>query len=80
MYCEPAANLSPPKTTKPHSFGASMDYSETTGSRQKSVMFILAGRNFVQALEDFKERIRKYESVYESITDRRLHYIKLTDM
>lgn len=34
----------------------------------------------MQALADFKERIRKYEQVYETITDRRLHYIKLTDM
>ena len=34
----------------------------------------------VQALDDFKERIRKYEEVYETITDRNLHYIKLIDM
>ncbi len=33
-----------------------------------------------QALDDFKERIRKYEEVYETITDRNLHYIKLIDM
>ena len=33
-----------------------------------------------QALEDFKERIAKYEEVYETITDRNLHYIKLIDM
>ena len=26
------------------------------------------------------ERIRKYEQVYEPISDRRLHYIKLIDM
>ncbi|KAK9817958.1 hypothetical protein WJX72_004907 [[Myrmecia] bisecta] len=32
------------------------------------------------ALLDFKERIRKYEEVYETITDRSLHYIKLIDM
>ena len=33
-----------------------------------------------QALADFKERIKKYEEVYEAITDRTLHYIKLTNM
>lgn len=33
-----------------------------------------------QALNDFKERIKKYEEVYETITDRNLHYIKLIDM
>jgi hypothetical protein len=34
----------------------------------------------LQALADFKERIEKYEMAYETMTDRRLHYIKLTDM
>ena len=34
----------------------------------------------VQAISDFKERIRNYEEVYETITDRNLHYIKLIDM
>jgi hypothetical protein len=33
-----------------------------------------------QALLDFRERIRKYEEVYETITDRNMHYIKLIDM
>lgn len=33
-----------------------------------------------QALKDFRERIMKYEEVYETITDRNLHYIKLIDM
>jgi len=33
-----------------------------------------------QALEDFRDRIAKYEEVYETITDRNLHYIKLIDM
>ncbi|KAK9833381.1 hypothetical protein WJX81_000334 [Elliptochloris bilobata] len=32
------------------------------------------------ALEDFRDRIRRYEEVYETITDRNLHYIKLIDM
>eukprot|EP00879_Flechtneria_rotunda_P002468 GHRR01002665.1.p1 GENE.GHRR01002665.1~~GHRR01002665.1.p1 ORF type:complete len:295 (+),score=82.06 GHRR01002665.1:270-1154(+) len=32
------------------------------------------------ALNDFKERIAKYNEVYEPINDRRLHYIKLIDM
>ncbi|GFH33301.1 6PF2K domain-containing protein, partial [Haematococcus lacustris] len=32
------------------------------------------------ALEDFRNRIHKYEEVYESITDRRYHFIKLIDM
>lgn len=30
--------------------------------------------------QDFKERIRHYEDVYETITDRSIHYIKLIDM
>lgn len=34
----------------------------------------------MQALRDFRERIRKYEEVYETITDRNMHYIKLIDM
>jgi 6-phosphofructo-2-kinase/fructose-2,6-biphosphatase len=34
----------------------------------------------VQALQDFKQRINKYNEVYEPINDRRLHYIKLIDM
>lgn len=32
------------------------------------------------ALDDFRDRIRKYEEVYETITDRNQHYIKLIDM
>lgn len=35
---------------------------------------------FMQALKDFQDRIAKYEEVYETITDRSLHYIKLIDM
>ena len=34
----------------------------------------------LQALDDFRSRIGKYEEVYETITDRELHYIKLIDM
>ena len=34
----------------------------------------------LQALKDFQDRIRRYEEVYETITDRNLHYIKLIDM
>ena len=34
----------------------------------------------LQALNDFRQRIQKYEEVYETITDRNLHYIKLIDM
>jgi 6-phosphofructo-2-kinase/fructose-2,6-biphosphatase len=34
----------------------------------------------MQAVDDFISRIRKYEEVYEPITDRSMHYIKLTDM
>ena len=34
----------------------------------------------LQALKDFQDRIRKYEEIYETITDRNLHYIKLIDM
>lgn len=30
--------------------------------------------------QDFTARIKKYEAIYETITDRRLHYIKLIDM
>ena len=33
-----------------------------------------------QALKDFRDRIAKYEEVYETITDRNMHYIKLIDM
>lgn len=32
------------------------------------------------ALADFKTRIKMYESAYETITDRTLHYVKLIDM
>lgn len=38
------------------------------------------GVNMEQALKDFKERISKYESVYETINDRTMHYVKLIDM
>jgi len=31
-------------------------------------------------VEDFRQRIKNYEEVYEPITDRNLHYIKLIDM
>ena len=34
----------------------------------------------VQAVDDFRERIRHYEEVYEPIDNRSLHYIKLIDM
>jgi 6-phosphofructo-2-kinase/fructose-2,6-biphosphatase len=34
----------------------------------------------LQAVSDFMERIAKYEEIYEPITDRIMHYIKLTDM
>lgn len=34
----------------------------------------------LQALIDFRQRIQKYEEVYETITDRNMHYIKLIDM
>ncbi|KAL3144542.1 hypothetical protein ABBQ32_004273 [Trebouxia sp. C0010 RCD-2024] len=36
--------------------------------------------NTDEALKDFQDRIAKYEEVYETITDRSLHYIKLIDM
>lgn len=36
--------------------------------------------NTEEALKDFQDRIAKYEEVYETITDRSLHYIKLIDM
>lgn len=38
------------------------------------------GMDMDAALADFKERIRKYEAVYETITDRSMHYVKLIDM
>lgn len=34
----------------------------------------------LQALSDFADRIKRYEEVYEPISDRSMHYIKLTDM
>ncbi|GBF90835.1 6-phosphofructo-2-kinase fructose-2,6-bisphosphatase [Raphidocelis subcapitata] len=37
------------------------------------------GVDMEQALNDFMDRIRRYEEVYEPIQDRALHYIKLTD-
>ncbi|GAX82741.1 hypothetical protein CEUSTIGMA_g10167.t1 [Chlamydomonas eustigma] len=39
-----------------------------------------AGVNVEEALRDFKARIQAYEDVYEPITDRSFHYIKLIDM
>ena len=41
---------------------------------------LMPGEICVQALKDFKERIEKYTDVYQTITDRNLHYIKLIDM
>jgi 6-phosphofructo-2-kinase/fructose-2,6-biphosphatase len=38
------------------------------------------GVKMEDALKDFKDRIAKYEAVYETITDRTLHYVKLIDM
>jgi len=38
------------------------------------------GMDMEAALADFKERIQKYEQVYETISDRTLHYVKLIDM
>ena len=40
---------------------------------------MLAARNN-PPWQDFKARISKYESVYETIMDRTIHYIKLIDM
>jgi 6-phosphofructo-2-kinase/fructose-2,6-biphosphatase len=39
-----------------------------------------AGIDMDIALADFKERITKYEAVYETMTDRTMHYVKLIDM
>ncbi|GAX77020.1 hypothetical protein CEUSTIGMA_g4467.t1 [Chlamydomonas eustigma] len=33
-----------------------------------------------EAVRDFKERVRKYEEVYEPLSNRNVHYIKLIDM
>lgn len=38
------------------------------------------GAHMEDALRDFKERIKNYESAYETITDRTLHYVKLINM
>lgn len=38
------------------------------------------GVEMEKALEDFRERISKYEAVYETISDRSLHYVKLINM
>jgi len=38
------------------------------------------GVDVEQAMVDFKERILRYEEVYETITDRNIHYIKLINM
>jgi len=42
--------------------------------------FCVCWCDLMQALKDFQDRIAKYEEVYETITDRSLHYIKLIDM
>ena len=39
-----------------------------------------AGIDMDTALIDFKDRIGKYEAVYETMTDRTMHYVKLIDM
>ncbi|KAG2451906.1 hypothetical protein HYH02_003681 [Chlamydomonas schloesseri] len=39
-----------------------------------------SGMNMEQSLADFKDRISKYEEVYEPIANRNIHYIKLIDM
>jgi 6-phosphofructo-2-kinase/fructose-2,6-biphosphatase len=39
-----------------------------------------AGMDVDTALADFKERIAKYEAVYQTMTDRTMHYVKLIDM
>lgn len=55
-----------------------------SGHRYMTENYVLVLRNKIwwvqQALLDFKERICKYEEVYETITDRNMHYIKLIDM
>jgi len=38
------------------------------------------GMDMDAALVDFKDRIGKYEAVYQTITDRSMHYVKLIDM
>ena len=38
------------------------------------------GVDIEEAMVDFQERIRRYEEVYETLTDRNVHYIKLIDM
>ena len=38
------------------------------------------GMEPTEALRDFKQRIQKYLDVYEPISDRRMHYIKVVDM
>lgn len=38
------------------------------------------GADKAEALDDFKARVKNYEEVYEPITNRNLHYIKLIDM
>jgi 6-phosphofructo-2-kinase/fructose-2,6-biphosphatase len=44
--------------------------------KSQQLLLLLA----LQAIRDFKQRILKYNEVYEPIDDRRLHYIKLIDM
>ena len=53
----------------------------TSLTRQQLLLGFPSERAVVlQALDDFRDRIAKYEEVYETITDRNLHYIKLIDM
>lgn len=39
-----------------------------------------AGMDMDAALADFKDRIAKYESIYETLIDRTMHYVKLINM
>ena len=34
----------------------------------------------LQAVKDFHERVRKYEEVYETLTNRNVHYIKVNNI
>mmetsp|Transcript_33362 Transcript_33362/g.94519 ORF Transcript_33362/g.94519 Transcript_33362/m.94519 type:complete len:475 (-) Transcript_33362:36-1460(-) len=38
------------------------------------------GMDMEQAVADFKDRILRYDEVYETITDRNIHYIKMINM
>jgi hypothetical protein len=68
-----AVLLGGPESSSSATFGAQ---ARAHASNPPPLLLLL----LLQAIRDFKQRILKYNEVYEPIDDRRLHYIKLIDM